>query len=146
MAAKEGRIVVDTNVLISALINPNSIVWDIIRIEEVDFFAPEITIDEIENYEDMIKNKLESKERKEEYSYLTSELFHPVIIVPTPVYEEEIEKAYKIMKSVDEKDTEFLALALSYGCPIWSDDSDFKKQSEVKTYTSKQIVDKLLKS
>jgi len=64
MARKEKRIVVDTNVLISSLINPNSVVWNIIDMEEIDFLVPELVIYEVEKYEKLIKRKIEFKGRK----------------------------------------------------------------------------------
>lgn len=143
MAATEEKIVVDTNVLISALINPDSIVWEVVEIEEVDFLAPEIVVDEIEKYESLIKDKLDSREREEEYDYLLSELFHPIVIVSPSVYEEKVKEAHKVMKSIDEKDTEFLALALTYDIPVWSDDGDFQEQNEVEVYTTEQIVEEI---
>lgn len=142
MGKTEEKIVIDTNVLISALINPDSVVWKIIGLESIDFLVPEIAVDEVEAYEGLIEDKLKSRERKEEYDYLLSELFHPIVIVPSAIYEEKLKKAYEVMKAIDEKDTEFLALALSYDCPIWSDDKDFQKQEEVIVYTSGQIVEK----
>ncbi len=142
MEIAEEKIVVDTNVLISALINPDSIVWKIISLEEPDFLVPEITVDEIEEYESLIKEKLSSQDREEEYNYLLSELFHPIVIVPIPVYEEKLEQAYEVMKPIDEKDTEFLALALQYDCPIWSDDSDFQEQDKIAIFNSEQIVER----
>lgn len=143
MAATEEKIVVDTNVLISALINPDSIVWEIVEIEEVDFLAPEIVVDEIEKYESLIKDKLDSREREEEYDYLLSELFHPIVIVSPSVYEGKVKEAHKVMKSIDEKDTEFLALALTYDIPVWSDNGDFQEQNEVEVYTTEQIVEEI---
>ncbi|MFW6111322.1 MAG: PIN domain-containing protein [Thermoproteota archaeon] len=146
MGITEEKIVVDTNVLISSLINPDSIAWRIIDLEGPDFLTPEIAVDEIEEYESLIRDKLASQEREEEYNYLLSELFHPIVVVPLSVYGGRLEQAYKIMEPIDEKDTEFLALALQYNCPIWSDDTDFQKQEKVKAFTSEQMVEKFIKS
>ncbi len=144
MARKEKRIVVDTNVLISSLINPNSVVWNIIDVEEIDFLVPELVIYEVEKYEKLIKKKIKLKGRKEAYEYLLSELFTKVIIVPAIYYQKHIEEAYEIMGVIDEKDTEFLALAIAYKCSIWSDDKDFLKQDRVTIYTSKEIIEKMI--
>lgn len=77
---------------------------------------------------------------------MLSELFHPVVIVPTPVYEEKVKGAYDIMKSIDEKDTEFLALALTHDIPVWSDNGDFQEQDKVEVYTTEQIVEEIFSS
>lgn len=143
METAEEKFVVDTNVLISALINPDSIVWEVIGVEELDFLVPGLAVDEIEAHKGLIEDKLASQERKEEYEYLISEIFRPVVIVPSSVYEKNVKQAYEIMKSVDEKDTEFLALALTYDIPIWSDNGDFQEQDEAEVYTTEQIVEEL---
>ncbi|KXA89222.1 hypothetical protein AKJ57_05645 [candidate division MSBL1 archaeon SCGC-AAA259A05] len=144
MESTEEKFVVDTNVLISALINSDSVVWEIVEVEDLDFLVPEIVVDEIKTHKNLIKDKLSSQESKEEYEYLISEIFHSIIVVPSSVYEEKVEQAYDIMKSIDEKDTEFLALALTYDSPIWSDNGDFQEQEKVEVYTTEQIVGKLL--
>ncbi len=143
MEGKEKRIVVDTNVLMSSLINPESIVWKVLDIEDITFLLPEIAVDELEKYKEMIQRKLHSRGYEEEYEYLLSELFTPLIVVPSSEYEDEIEEAYEIMKDIDAKDTEFLALALSYDCSIWSDDDDFQEQEKVESYTSEELINKV---
>ena len=103
MAGKEKRIVVDTNVLISSLINPESVVWKVLDIDDMEFLVPELAVDELEKYEEMIQEKLKSRDCKDEYEYLLSELFTPLIVVPSSEYKEEMEGAYETMKDIDEK-------------------------------------------
>jgi len=57
-------------VLISSLINPDSVVWKVLQIEEVNFLVPEIAVDEVEEYRELIRDKLRPKGKKEEYEYL----------------------------------------------------------------------------
>jgi len=57
----ENKIVVDTNVLIGALINPNSIVWSILEIKDIEFFVPEFFLLELNEYKQLIKEKLDTK-------------------------------------------------------------------------------------
>ncbi len=143
MAGKEKRIVVDTNVLISSLINLESVVWRVLDTENTVFLVPELAVDELEKYEEMIQEKLNSRGCEEEYEHLLSELFTPLIVVPSSEYKEEMEEAYEAMKDIDEKDTEFLALAIAYDCSIWSDDGDFKKQKKVDVYTSEEVINEI---
>ncbi len=100
---KEKKNCLGTNVFISSLIYPNSVVWNIIDIDDLDFLVPELVIYEIEKYEKLIKNKIKLRGRKEAYEYLLSELFTQVIIVPTIYYKKHIKEAYEIMKEIDEK-------------------------------------------
>jgi predicted nucleic acid-binding protein len=48
------------------------------------------------------------------------------------------------MKDIDEKDTHYVALALKLNCPIWSNDTDLKKQNKVKIYNTKELLEELL--
>ena len=50
-------------------------------------------------------------------------------------------EAYEIMKDIDEKDTPYIALALKLNCPIWSNDTDLKKQNKVKVYNTKELLE-----
>ena len=43
------------------------------------------------------------------------------------------------------KDAPYFALALHLGCAIWSREKDFKKQDEVKVYSTAELVDMFLK-
>ena len=44
------------------------------------------------------------------------------------------------MKEIDEKDAPILALAMQLGCPVWSNDRHFQRQTIVKVYTTEDIV------
>ncbi|MDY6774064.1 MAG: PIN domain-containing protein [Candidatus Nanohaloarchaea archaeon] len=144
MERKEKTVIVDTNVLISSLINPESAVWDLLDLPDVSFLVPEIALDELEKYEDMVEDSLEEREREEAYEYLISKLFDSVTVVPVRIYREELPAAYQVMEDIDEKDTEFLALALALEAPILSDDSDFQQQDEIEVYSSEDAVGELL--
>lgn len=49
------------------------------------------------------------------------------------------------MDGIDKNDTVFIALALALNCPIWSNDTDFKKQRNVKVYTTEDLLKMLEK-
>lgn len=138
MAGKKGRLVVDTNVLMSTLINPDSVVWQILEKEDFSFKVPGIAVEELEKYEDLIEDKIEGRE--EDFEYLISELFHNIDIVPLDTYRGSIKEAKETMQNIDEKDTEFLALALENNSVIWSDDQDLHKQEKVKAKTTEEVI------
>jgi len=41
------------------------------------------------------------------------------------------------------KDDPYFALALAFNSPIWSDESEFKQQSRVKVFSTKELVELL---
>lgn len=127
--------------LMSTLINPDSIVWDILEGDDLRFKSPEIVVDELEKYQELIEDKIESRE--EDFDYLISELFHNIDIISFDKYRNQIDQAKIEMESIDEKDTEFVALALKLDSAIWSDDKDFQKQDLVETWTTEELIDKI---
>lgn len=69
-------------------------------------------------------------------------LFQKIDIIPIAKYEDFMKEAESLIS--DEKDEPFLALALSEEVDgIWSDDSDFRKQTQIKIYTTKELVELL---
>ncbi len=45
----------------------------------------------------------------------------------------------KIIGKIDKDDILFVATALAFNCPIWSDDKHFQKQKNVTVFTTKDI-------
>lgn len=137
---KERCFVIDTNVLISALINPSSPVWSIIESKDLDFVVPEFFLSELEEYRDLIKDKLAKKDKRANFDFLISELFKNIEIIPQNIYLEKLARAADVMKNIDEKDSPFLALAITLGCPIWSNDRHFKQQKIIKSFNSEELI------
>lgn len=63
-----------------------------------------------------------------------------------PIYkfsDEIMSKAEKL--APHSKDAPYFALALHLGCAIWTREEDFKKQDEVKIYSTSELIDMFLK-
>ena len=140
----KNKIVVDTNVLIGALINPNSIVWSILEIKDIEFFVPEFFLLELNEYKQLIKEKLDTKYKYTNFKFLISELFRNIVLVPKEMYSSKLNEAIEIMKDIDEKDSPFIALAITLNCAIWSNDKDFKKQKKVKVYSTSELAKRVM--
>jgi len=74
------------------------------------------------------------------FNKIISILLSYIEMVPTEEIMKNIEKARKIMEKVDPDDVIFIAAALTKNAVIWSDDSDFQKQSEIKVLKTKDII------
>ena len=116
-------IVVDTNIVFSALLNANSLIGELLMNvqDKITFVAPEFLIDEIEKYSDKIEKY--SKLDQHSLNLLKSSVWQ----ILTFINEENIsdhnwEKAYQILKNVDEKDIPFLALSLQLNAKLWTGD------------------------
>jgi len=131
------NIIIDTNILISALLKNSTTRRIIIECNE-RFFAPEAILDEIDKHMNMILRK--SGMDKETFNKIISILLSYIERVPTEEIMKNIEKARKIMEKVDPDDVIFIAAALTKNAVIWSDDSDFQKQSEIKVLKTKDII------
>jgi len=117
------RIVVDTNIVFSALMNANNTMGEVLLNlqDELDFFAPELLRTELQRYTDKIRkaSKLSDEQLVESATRILERI--------TLVSEELINQstwitAYSLTKDVDEDDTPFVALALELGAKLWTGD------------------------
>jgi predicted nucleic acid-binding protein len=139
------RLVVDANIIFSALIKDNSITRKILNSKFFEFYCPYYVIRELNRYEDLIILKREKLNQKMPYNILLPLILKKINKIPKEEYEDKIKEAYEIMKDIDEKDTHYIALALKLNCPIWSNDNDLKKQNKVKVYNTKELLEEFFK-
>ena len=117
------KIVVDTNIVFSALLNANSEIHEILLAPfgVFDFFSPELMMGELEKYSAKLSHlsKLSSSQMHE----AKSRLFQCVTLISEDVISEiSWQRSFDLTKDVDEKDTPFIALAIELGCPLWTGD------------------------
>ena len=109
-----------------------------------EFYYPKISFKEIEKYEKEIIER--TKTSYDEYNILISNLFNCIEVVENEIFLHKLKEANEIIGIIDIKDVPFIALALSFeNDGIWSDDSHFKKQTEVKTWATEEIIRLLFK-
>lgn len=133
------RLVIDTNIIISALIS-NSIRRSILMNSDFEFMAPEYTYAEIMKHGDLITRK--AKLTPEDLQYVMDILFSRITIYPRDEYADCYPLAMEIMKDIDPDDAPFLALAMKakvYG--IWSEDKGFLQQNRVKVHRTKYLIE-----
>ncbi len=131
-------IVIDTNILISALIK-DSITRKIIIESGFQFAYPELSLKEIAKYERYIMKK--AGYGKEQLDKILNVLLSYVTLIPIDIIKGRIAEAKKIMENIDVNDTLFIATALTLdGSAIWSNDADFDKQNAVRCLKTKDIL------
>jgi predicted nucleic acid-binding protein len=130
------NLVIDTNILISALIK-DGMTRDLIANSPFNLLIPEQEIIEIKRHEKLISRK--SGQTLDEVRDLIRKLLKYVTILRNNLFLDYREEAGRIIGKIDEDDIPFIAAALYLNCPIWSDDRHFKKQKEVKIFTTKEI-------
>ena len=136
------RVVIDTNILISALIKDDSVTARIIKSGIFEIYYPEDGMFDLEKYRDYIIKKRKKALQRKSFDYALGFLLESIIVIPSSLYEDKIREAYEVMRDIDEKNTPFLALALKLQCPIWSNDGDFEEQNLVEVYKTSYILRK----
>lgn len=127
------EIVVDANVIISALIGGSS--RDILFNHRFEFLTTEFTMDEVKKYVPEISKKSNTDES---YILETLELI-PLNVKEKKFYQDSLEEAQDIIGDIDEKDVEILALALETNNYLWSEDNHFEKAGYKKLIKTKDF-------
>ena len=132
------KLVLDTNIIISALINKKSAIRDILISDELIFYMPELVLAEILEHKELLCRKTGLSQK--EVFFTLFYLMNKVEIVKKEAFSENLEKAKGIMKKIDINDSEFLALAFSIeNDGIFSNDKHFDN-SGIKKWTVEEII------
>jgi predicted nucleic acid-binding protein len=131
------NLVIDTNIFISALIK-NSSVREIIVNSGYNLLFPEFEFEEIRRHKQEIIKKSGSSEK--EFDILLLRLLNYVKIIPANIILNYKRQAFEIIGRTDPDDIIFVATALAFNCPIWSEDKHFRKQNKIKIITTKDMI------
>ena len=131
-------IVIDTNVLISALIK-DSFTRRVIVGSGMNFCYPEISLHELRKYEKLIMEK--SGLGRDEFDELLEKILEYVVLIPTEVIHKHMDRAKSIMLKTEPKDVVFISVALAFdNSVIWSDDKDFDRQDTIRIIKTGQFT------
>jgi len=126
-------IVVDTNIIFSALRSKNSVIRNRLKRKHYTFYAPRFLFVELfKHKERILKNSFASED---EVLNLLSSVLHSINFInedfiSTSLYMQ----AYLLCKDIDEKDTSFIAMALALECEIWTRDEELKNGLKAKGF------------
>ncbi len=129
------KFVIDTNILFTFFWQ-NSSTKKLIQDKKIELFSPLFALHELSNYKSEIMQK--TKITKEEFTILFNDLKKYVSFIPSKEYKSYQEQAKSL--SPDKDDVDFIALALCYKCPLWSNDKDLKNIDEHTILTTKEII------
>jgi predicted nucleic acid-binding protein len=131
----KNSVVIDTNLIFSALISKSSKIREILFESNLTFYAPDYLITEIYNHKDkLIKN---SKLSENEFFLYFNTIFEQIRFVPTDfisIGSRQI--AYDLCKDVDIKDTPFIALSVELKIPLWTGDKKLRDGLKLKGFNS----------
>ena len=115
------RVVVDTNLLFSALRSRNRSFRETLFSEEYIFYSSKY------KHKERIIKGIETASKSEIYEYLNEVLQRIKFINEDFISLANYSKAYKLCKDVDEFDVPFVALALELNAQLWTNDKKLKK-------------------
>jgi predicted nucleic acid-binding protein len=126
-------VVVDTNLIFSALIPHASKIREILFESDMTFYSPNFLITEIYTHKDkLIKN---SKLSESEFYLYFNGIIERIKFIPTDIIGiESRQKAYDLCKDIDIKDIPFVALSIELGIPIWTGDKKLKDGLRLRGY------------
>ncbi len=126
-------VVIDTNLIFSALIPKASKLREILFESNLTFFAPNFLITEIYKHKNkLIKN---SKLDESEFYLYFNGIIERIQFLPIDfVSIVSRQRAYDLCKDIDIKDTPFIALAIDLNIPIWTGDKKLKDGLRLKGF------------
>jgi predicted nucleic acid-binding protein len=126
-------VVVDTNLIFSALIPKASKIREILFERNMTFYSPNFLISEIYIHKDKLLRS--SKLTETEFYLYFNEIIERIKFIPIDyIGDESRQKAYDLCKDVDIKDTPFIALAIALDIPIWTGDKKLKDGLRLKGF------------
>jgi predicted nucleic acid-binding protein len=128
--------ILDSNVFFS-LMKPASAASKVFELRHSSFRAPEFLKSELDEHEAECLQK--SGLSRAEFDARRTWVESKITFVSVLEYKKFLKKAAKEVQDID--DVPYVALALSTGDSIWSNDAHLRKQVLVKVYSTKEIVD-----
>ena len=118
-------VIADSNIFFGALITPNGELATILKDKNMQFLAPDYIIEEVKEHLDIIQKKRKKDKTKRKILADLASLIKNITIVPLEeLTKKNIQKAFSIVKDVDEDDYAFIAMHLQYKHKIWSRDEE----------------------
>lgn len=132
-------LVIDANVVISSLINKGT-TFTVFKynasIKHCEFIAPEFLLSEINMEKIQSLTKLSKEDIEKTFSLITEQ----IEFIPFSKFSDKLPAAMNI----NFKDSPYLALALTYKCPIFSGDKGLKRQTKVEVFSPRELLDLLI--
>lgn len=127
-------VVLDTNLIFSALTSKASKIRDILLKSNYTFFAPNYLISEIYKHKEKLIS-ISKLDESEFYWYFDSMIQRIQFISLDFISISNRQKAYDLCKDIDIKDTPFIALSLELKLSLWTGDKKLKDGLRQKDFT-----------
>jgi predicted nucleic acid-binding protein len=131
------NIIVDTNIVFSAIINANGKIGDLLfnSPENYRFYSPEFMKEEVNRYSDKLLKA--SKLNKTELLVSQDNIFSKIDLISEEVISNNTwRKAFLLTKNIDQDDTPFVALTLEIDGILWTGDKKLISGLKLKDFNS----------
>ena len=121
------KVVVDTNIIFSAILNTEGTIADLLLSDNpFDFYTPSYIWKELSKHEDKLLKilRLDSSEQLQELKFMTTQNIR--FISEFQVKVEDWEKAHKLTIDIDFDDIAFIALTLHLNGILWTGDKKLR--------------------
>lgn len=136
-------LILDANIIFAALLR-DSKTREILLYPFYEFYVPEFVVEEIRKILPTLIEQTETT--KEKLDELLALFLSRVTIVPEEDYSHKLAEADELIGEFDKSDIPYLALALSIpNNGIWSNDNVFSKQTKIKHWFTKDILERFKK-
>ncbi|WP_310991787.1 PIN domain-containing protein [Aequorivita marina] len=122
------KIVVDTNIIFSAILSPEGTISDLLlnSFETFDFYAPTFVLDELKTHQNKILQI--SGLSEDDLDFLKRILLKKVTLINVEAFQNKSwQKALELTSNVDEFDTPFIALCIELEAQLWTGDKKLIK-------------------
>lgn len=129
------KVVVDTNIVFSAILNSNGLIGELLfnSEDQFEFFSSEFIIDELTKYK--TKLQLLTKMSEENIDISIHQVLKNIDLISSEAISEiHWNLAYELASDVDEDDTPFLATAIGLEAIIWTGDKKLINGLKVKGF------------
>ena len=134
------RVVLDTNVLLSALMR-DGLTHTLLLYPDLDVVMPEFALEEVYRYLPSFAKRMGIATPQ---ARLTVELLlGHVETVPHEDYSHEIQRADEILRDVDPDDAPFAARAFATSLPIWTQDNALQNCKGISTISTMDLAKRL---
>lgn len=115
------KVIVDTNIIFSSLLNQRSLLSDTLFRDDLDFIMPKYAYIELFKHKEKIIRF--SKHNEDEILEILYKLLKNVNVFDEEMIPPDtLKKAYELVKDVDEKDIIFIALTIELDGFLWTGD------------------------
>lgn len=135
------KIVLDSNIIFSALISGKDLYIDIFKALQI--YVPDFIFLEIAKYKARITRKTKIEK---DFIYFVRELFSEITVIPgLAISKKSAESAYLLCRDIDPQDMPYLALSIELDFPLWTNDKKLIHGLAQKGYDKIITTDEIFK-